>query len=189
MLDPVGIFRASLRISRRCATRVVEFSLGVRAPPAAHSLPRNLASTFPSSPRPAKPARCTPFAPSRYPLSFPCLFARILLTHPLPSLASLAGARRTVARAAPALRTVALATLWVPSHVCGRIGHVLCEGDAHALCLVVMRACGAEQFACRVVHPCMLMPRLPVPASRCGCMLSSHICELVHDITSISYVH
>ena len=124
-----------------------------------------------SPPCPAKPAPRTPLAPSRYPLSFPCLFARILFTHPLPSLASLAGSRRTVARGAPTLRTVALATLWVPSHVCGRSGHVLCEVDAHALCLAVLRARGAEQFACRVVHPCSVVPRLPVRASRCGCML------------------
>ena len=112
---------------------------------------------------------------SHSPSPFPCLSRRL--------------AHSGRWRGAPALRTVALATPWVPSHVCGRSRHVICEEDAHALCLFALRARGAEQFACRVVHPCMLVPCLPVRASRCGCMLSLHICELMLDITSISYVN
>ena len=51
------------------------------------------------------------------------------------------------------------------------------------LCMLVARAARASY---RSQDPCA---RLPVRASRCGCMLSLHICELMHDITSISYVY
>ena len=41
----------------------------------------------------------------------------------------------------------------------------------------------------RVVGPVKGVCRLPVRASRCRCKLSLHICELVHDITSIYYIY
>ena len=60
---------------------------------------------------------------SHSPSPFPCLSRRLLVS-----------SWQTVARGVPALRTVVLATPWVPSHTCGQCGYVRCEGGAHALC-------------------------------------------------------
>ena len=43
--------------------------------------------------------------------------------------------------------------------------------------------------ASSLVGPVKGVCRLPVRASRCRCKLSLHICELVHDITSIYYIY
>ena len=51
-----------------------------------------------------------------------------------------------------------------------------------------MHVCSSRMRAV-VVVPSIVCVRLPVRASRCGCMLSLHICELVRDITSFSYVY
>ena len=89
------------------------------------------------------------------------------------------------------------ATCPPPANI-SRLGRILSHGDPK-------RAPGAEfcallhdalacVHACRACCSCLVQKsgpcaRLPVRASRCGCMLSLHICELMHDITSISYVH
>jgi len=74
----------------------------------------------------------------------------------------------------------------------GTHGEPLAQNSA-LLCMVLSLLCMRVVLDARASyrsqsHVCH-RARLPVRASRCVCMLSLHICELVHDITSISHVN
>ena len=82
--------REASTTSSPATTSALSFLTDVIVGAGSSTQPRPSAPSVSSS-RPPNPAPRTPSAPSRYLPSSPCLFARILLTHPLPSLASLAG--------------------------------------------------------------------------------------------------
>jgi hypothetical protein len=54
------------------------------------------------------------------------------------------------------------------------------------VCMLVVLAASASDLVQKSGPMSVTEPALPV---RCGCMLSSHIRELVHDITSIPHVN
>jgi hypothetical protein len=141
--DPPGICGEEQIIpARRAAARRRFFDRC--APPAAHAAHATspLYFTQLSPCREAGPAHPT-CTLSHDPL-ISLLIPSILLTHPLPSLASSSQALGRRWCAGCALRIAALAIPWELSHACGRSGHVLCEEHAHALCFAVWHARGAE---------------------------------------------
>ena len=82
------------------------------------------------------------------------LTATILLTPPLPSLASLAGSRRAGRRRATTSCSTALASQWAAAHDFGRLRCVRCERVVHAR-------------ACMLAHAC---PHLRARAARRSCL-------------------
>ena len=162
----------------------------MRAPP----LPRIASHATSLLLSPVPPAlQSRPRAPHLHPLDIPSHFPACLqefFSLALPSLASLAvsGRRRRTGTgrlanrrarhpvgAFPRLRALYTRSL---------LGACACT----LFCSVACTWCRVGRVP-RVVGPVKGVCRLPVRASRCRCKLSLHICELVHDITSIYYIY
>ena len=178
-----GARACALRVAVRCDARVEAGARGLAAGRARASCVTGLRIYSHLT----NPAPRTPYAPSRSvsPLiSLPVCKNSSHSPSPFPCLS-------------PRHRGGIGATCPPPANI-SRLGRILSHGDPK-------RAPGAEfcallhdalacVHACRACCSCLVQKsgpcaRLPVRASRCGCMLSLHICELMHDITSISYVH
>ena len=176
--DPAPVCDARRRVFARCACRLPRIASHATSlllspvPPALQSRPR---------------------APHLHPLDIPSHFPACLqefFSLALPSLASLAGSgrRRRTGTGRLANRRArhpvgAFPRLWA---LCTRslLGACTCT----LFCSVACTWCRVGRVP-RVVGPVKGVCRLPVRASRCRCKLSLHICELVHDITSIYYIY
>ena len=174
-----GERRAASRFFDRCARRLPRIPTHATSP---------LYFTQPPAPR------SRPRAPHLYLLAIcshlPACLQEFFSLGALPSLASLAvsGRRRRTGTGRLANRRArhpvgAFPRLWA---LCTRslLGACACT----LFCSVACTWCRVGRVP-RVVGPVKGVCRLPVRASRCRCKLSLHICELVHDITSIYYIY